>query len=57
MSEIGIRRICPACRAPMRVVDGSQRSTRTMTYYVLECTSCLLRLDGCKPKRTRKKPS
>lgn len=55
MSEVGIRRICPACRAPMRVVDGSQRSTRTMTYYVLECTSCLLRLDGCKPKRSRQK--
>ena len=55
MTAIGIRRNCPACGKPMRVIDGSQRSTRTAVYYEMECTNCLLRLDGCKPRRTTRK--
>ena len=38
----------------MRVVDGSQRSTLTAIYYEMECPNCLLRFDGCKPRRKQK---
>jgi len=50
-----IAKKCPACGRPMRLVDGSQRTTRTAVYYLLRCESCLLELDGCKPRRARKK--
>ena len=53
--NIGIRRKCPACGRPMQVLAGSQRTTRTCVYYEMICTNCLLRLDGCKPRRSRRK--
>lgn len=55
MSSIGIRRKCPACGRPMQVLAGSQRTTRTCVYYEMICTNCLLRLDGCKPRRAHRK--
>lgn len=54
MSAVRIRRACPKCGQPMRIVDGSQRSTRTSIYYVMECPYCLLRFDGCRPKRAKR---
>ena len=47
-------RKCPKCGQQMRLVDGSERSTRTAIYYTMACPNCLLQLDGCKPRR--KKP-
>lgn len=51
---IEIRRTCPACGSPMRVVDGSQRTTRLAVYYDLECPNCLLRFSGEKPRRAKR---
>lgn len=39
----------------MSVLEGSQRTTRTAIYYELECSRCLLRLDGCKPRRSKRR--
>lgn len=47
-------RVCPACGHRMRVVDGSQRTTRTAIYYLVRCENCLLELNGCKPRRSRR---
>ena len=53
--RLEIMRKCPACGSAMHVLDGSQRSTKTCIYYELICTNCLLRLDGCKPRRSHRK--
>ena len=51
---IEIRRNCPKCGRPMHLIDGSQRTTHTAIYYELECRNCLLRLDGHKPRRSKR---
>ena len=48
-------RICPACGGTMRFVRGSDRTTRTAIYYEMQCEHCLLKLDGCKPRRMKRK--
>lgn len=39
MREFEVRR-CPHCRRIMRVVDGSQRTFRDKTYFMLRCDWC-----------------
>ena len=48
-----IRRTFPKCGQCMRVVDGSQRTTKTAIYYEMECLNCLLRFSGQKPRRSK----
>ena len=48
-----IRRTCPKCGQCMRVLDGSQRTTKTAIYYEMECPNCLLRFSGQKPRRSK----
>ena len=39
MREFEVRR-CLRCGAVMRVVEGSERSTRTKVFFTLRCPSC-----------------
>lgn len=35
------KRECPKCGKVMRVVDGSQRTTRYKIWFTLQCPACL----------------
>ena len=45
---------CPKCGERMRLVDGSDRTDRMGTWYVLRCPNCLFHMDGYKPRRHKK---
>lgn len=42
---------CPRCKEPMRLLEDSERTVASGTWYELRCPRCGLRMDGFKPRR------
>lgn len=53
MMEIRIGK-CPNCGSQMIMVDGSQRTTKTMIYYDVRCPNCNLTKYGNRPRRAKR---
>lgn len=45
---------CPRCGTPLVLVDGSERTTRSGTFYEVRCTNCAFRMDGYRPRRSNR---
>lgn len=45
---------CPACGGRLCVIPGSDRTVAGGTWYEVYCDRCCYRMDGWKPRRTKR---
>lgn len=45
---------CPACGGKLCVIPGSDRTVAGGTWFELFCDNCCYRMDGWKPRRTKR---